>query len=88
LPELQRLDIVHLSPQEQERLAILAQQGDGSAAEKLITSNLRGVMAIAKKFHMQPSEYSLAELYEYGVLGLTNAVYNFNPDVVSEKTSR
>ncbi len=66
-----------LSAEEERRLAFRIKKGDGKARRKLILSNLRLVVSIAKKY----SHYgvSLLDLIEEGNLGLMKAVENFDP---------
>jgi len=76
LAEISRIPL--LSAAEENRLARLAQGGDGAARRKIIVSNLRLVVSIAKKYLY----YGLAlqDLIEEGNLGLMKAVERFDPD--------
>ena len=49
LQDIQRLPLIH-DPEEERRLARLAQQGDPAAAERLVTANLRFVISYVKKY--------------------------------------
>ncbi|MBI4556501.1 MAG: RNA polymerase sigma factor RpoD/SigA [Candidatus Hydrogenedentes bacterium] len=66
-----------LSTSDEIRLAKRAQRGEGEARRKLIVSNLRLVVSIAKKYLY----YGLAlqDLIEEGNLGLMKAVERYDP---------
>jgi len=66
-----------LSAEEERRLAFRILKGDGKARRKLILSNLRLVVSIAKKYIYYG--VSLLDLIEEGNLGLMKAVENFDP---------
>lgn len=65
-----------LTRDEEERLAILAKNGDKSAKEKLINANLRFVVAIAKKYRYQG--IPLGDLINEGNIGLITAIEKFD----------
>jgi RNA polymerase primary sigma factor len=65
-----------LTPAEELALARRAEGGDREARDKLITSNLRLVVSIAKRFH--DSDIALLDLIQEGVLGLIRAVEKFD----------
>lgn len=66
-----------LSKAEEYDLFVLAKEHDNKAAyEKLITSNLRFVVSVAKKYQNQGLD--LEELIEEGNLGLVKAFYKFD----------
>jgi len=67
-----------LTSSEEIRLAKLAQAGDGNARRKLIVSNLRLVVSIAKKYLYYG--LPLLDLIEEGNLGLMKAVDRYDPD--------
>jgi RNA polymerase primary sigma factor len=67
-----------LGATEEIRLAKLAQKGDGGARHKLIVSNLRLVVSIAKKYLYYG--LPLLDLIEEGNLGLMKAVERYDPD--------
>ena len=67
-----------LSTSEEIRLARRAQQGDGEARHKLIVSNLRLVVSIAKKYLYYG--LPLLDLIEEGNLGLMKAVDRYDPE--------
>ena len=60
-------------------LARRYRDGDESAKEKLILSNLRLVVNIAKNY--QNTHLSISDLVSEGNLGLMVAVEKFNPDL-------
>lgn len=68
-----------LTAKEETELAIAYRNGDGSAREKLINSNLRLVVNIAKNY--KNSHLSIADLVSEGNLGLIAAVDKYNPDL-------
>ena len=76
LAEISRIPL--LSPAEELRIARLAQQGDASARRKLIVSNLRLVVSIAKKYLYYG--LPLLDLIEEGNLGLMKAADRFDPE--------
>lgn len=67
-----------LSPSEEIRLARLAKQGDASARRKLIVSNLRLVVSIAKKYIYYG--LPLQDLIEEGNIGLMKAADRYDPE--------
>ncbi|HPO14781.1 MAG TPA: RNA polymerase sigma factor RpoD/SigA [Candidatus Hydrogenedentes bacterium] len=76
LAEISRIPL--LPPSEEIRLAKLAQKGDGAARRKLIVSNLRLVVSIAKKYLYYGMP--LLDLIEEGNLGLMKAVDRYDPN--------
>lgn len=76
LAEISRIPL--LSGSEEVRLARLAKQGDGAARRRLIVSNLRLVVSIAKKYLYYG--LPLLDLIEEGNLGLMKAVDRFDPE--------
>ena len=66
-----------LIPQEEEvRLAQCIRRGDEEALDKLVRSNLRFVVSVAKKYQNQG--VSLADLINEGNLGLIRAAHKFD----------
>jgi len=66
-----------LIPQEEEvSLAQRIRTGDGEALDKLVRSNLRFVVSVAKKYQNQG--VSLADLINEGNLGLIRAAHKFD----------
>ncbi|MFO7974667.1 MAG: RNA polymerase sigma factor RpoD/SigA [Candidatus Hydrogenedentota bacterium] len=76
LGEISRIPL--LSTTEEVRLARRAQQGDGEARRKLIVSNLRLVVSIAKKYLYYG--LPLQDLIEEGNVGLMKAVERYDPE--------
>ncbi len=66
-----------LTPEEEKELGARVQRGDEEAFRKLIETNLRFVVAMAKKYSR--SGYPLHELINEGNLGLIEAVSRFDP---------
>lgn len=77
LLDIQKLPLI-TDPLEERRLARRAQQGDESAAERLVTANLRFVISYVKKY--QGHGLDLSELVAIGNEGLLKAVRKFDPD--------
>ena len=76
LSEISKIPL--LSSSEEIRLAKAAQKDDASARRRLIVSNLRLVVSIAKKYLYYG--LPLMDLIEEGNLGLMKAVERFDPD--------
>jgi RNA polymerase primary sigma factor len=66
-----------LTPEEEQDLGARVQKGDEDAFRKLIESNLRFVVSMAKKYSR--SGYPLHELINEGNMGLIEAVSRFDP---------
>lgn len=72
-------DIYKLSPltkEEEDKCFEQLEQGDISAAEKIIKANLRFVITVAKQY--QYKGLDLIDLIQEGNIGLTQAVYLYN----------
>ncbi len=67
-----------LTPDEEQELARQAREGDETARERLIESNLRLVLSIAR--HYTGRGLPLADLIQEGTLGLMRAVSLFRPE--------
>jgi len=67
-----------LTPEEEKELAKKAAQGDKEARERLINSNLRLVVSIAKKYIGKSKNLTLLDLIQEGNIGLTKAVDKFD----------
>lgn len=67
-----------LSPEEIIRLVVEAQKGDKIARDKVVKSNLRFVVTIAKQF--QNRGVPLMDLISEGNIGLTVAIDKFDPE--------
>ncbi|MCK4798803.1 MAG: RNA polymerase sigma factor RpoD/SigA [Spirochaetes bacterium] len=65
-----------LKRQEEIKLAIAAKQGDDNAKEKLVKSNLKFVVAIARKY--KNYRMPLADLINEGNIGLLMAITKFD----------
>src|SRR5438067_5174279 len=76
LAEIRRIPI--LSREEEHALALRwREQGDRQAAWKLVTSNLRLVVLVAREY--QRALHNLLDLIQEGNVGLMEAVKNFDP---------
>ena len=67
-----------LSPEEEQKLARQAAQGDDAARKRMIESNLRLVVKVAKRYRGQG--LPLQDLIEEGNIGLIKAVERFKPE--------
>jgi RNA polymerase primary sigma factor len=65
-----------LTAEEEVELAKRIERGDREAKERMINSNLRLVVSLAKKY--QASQLSLLDLIQEGILGLIRAVEKFD----------
>ena len=65
-----------LSREEEVALAKRIEQGDAEAKERLINSNLRLVVSVAKKY--QAAELTLLDLIQEGIFGLIRAAEKFD----------
>lgn len=65
-----------LTREEEEDFALRAQKGDKFARDKLIRSNLRFVVSVAKKYRKQGIPFS--DLVNEGNVGLINAINKFD----------
>ena len=65
-----------LSKEESYILIDKAQSGDKSARDKIIEHNLRLVMMVVKRFKNTPYEFN--DLLSYGIIGLINAIDNYD----------
>lgn len=70
--------IPRLSREDEHELALIAKQGDMTAAHKLVEANLRFVVAVALQYRRYGIPVS--ELIAEGSLGLILAVRKFDPD--------
>ena len=75
LNEIKKIPL--LTPSEELELAKKAKNGDISAKEKIVKSNLRFVITIAKKY--QNHGLDLEDLISEGNIGLLNAIEKFEP---------
>lgn len=69
-----------LSKEENKRLALLAQQGDKKAREKVVNSNLRLVVSIAYKYEYKIQHMQVLDIIQEGCLGLMKSVDKFDPE--------
>lgn len=77
LKDISKFDL--LTAEEEKKLFRRVKQGDEQAREQAITSNLRLVVNIAKKY--SHSKASFSELVQEGNYGLIKAVDKFNPEL-------
>ena len=77
---MREIEVVPLLTAEQEvKLGRRIQKGDQAARHRMIESNLRLVVKIARKYHVP--KLSLMDLVEEGNLGLMHAVEKFDPEM-------
>jgi RNA polymerase primary sigma factor len=76
LKEISKIPL--LTREEERELVCRARAGDKQAAQRLVESNLRFVIKIARKF--QYSGVSLIDLINEGNIGLIEAVRRFDPE--------
>ena len=67
-----------LTPEEEKKVGTLAKQGDKAAVDKLVTSNLRFVVSVAKQYQNQGID--LIDLIQAGNTGLIEAATRFDVD--------
>ena len=75
LIDIAHIDLLHY--EEEVNLASMARKGDDLALEKLIKTNLRFVVSVAKQY--QNKGVSLSDLISEGNLGLIKAAKRFDP---------
>ena len=76
LKEINRIPL--LSREEEDKYARLAAKGDKAAIDKLVSSNLRFVVNVAKKYQNQG--LPLSDLINEGNIGLMNAIERYDVD--------
>ena len=69
-----------LTPEEEREIVLKVAQGDTKAREKLIESNLRLVVSIAKKY-LTRTRIPLLDLIQEGTIGLSTAADKFDPSL-------
>ena len=67
-----------LTPEEERDISVKAKAGDKDAQEKLVTSNLRLVISIARKYTNMG--IPILDLIQEGNMGLIKAVEKYEPD--------
>ncbi len=68
-----------LSAEEERTLGRAVQRGDRAAKEKLIMSNIRLVVSVAREFRGRGLDF--ADVIQAGTIGLNRAVEKFDPDL-------
>lgn len=66
-----------LTAEEEKELTVAAQSGSAEAKERLVESNIRLVINIAKSYHSRA--IPLEDLIQEGVIGLITAIERFDP---------
>lgn len=67
-----------LSAEEEKELTVAAQNGSADAKERLIESNIRLVINIAKSYYSR--SIPLEDLIQEGIIGLITAISRFDPN--------
>jgi RNA polymerase primary sigma factor len=67
-----------LTPAEERTLAFRVERGDLAAKDRMIESNLRLVVHLAKRYQRDDCPLTLADLVQEGTLGLVRAVEKFD----------
>lgn len=75
--EIQKIKV--LSKEEEYEVAKLAATGDKEAQDKLVKSNLRFVVSVAKRYANGKPNRQLIDMVSQGTLGLIAAAERFNP---------
>ena len=70
-----------LTREEERKLALAARDGDQEARDRLICSNLRLVVSIARKYSRITRSLSLLDLIQEGNCGLMKAADRYDPDL-------
>ncbi len=83
LKEISKIPL--LTVEEEKELGRRVKAGDKDAVQKLVESNLRFVITIAKKF--RPSGLPFLDLINEGNVGLIKAAHRFDPDMNVRFTS-
>ncbi len=66
-----------LTAEEEKELTVAAQAGSADAKERLVESNIRLVINIARSYHSRA--IPLEDLIQEGVIGLITAIHRFDP---------
>jgi RNA polymerase primary sigma factor len=66
-----------LTAEEEKELTVAAQAGSAEAKERLVESNIRLVINIARSYHSR--SILLEDLIQEGVIGLITAIHRFDP---------
>ena len=69
-----------LTAAEEQRLALLAREGDRGARNRMVEANVALVAHLARRLRPTGSAVPHADLVQEGVLGLLQAVERFDPD--------
>ncbi len=81
VPYFVEIDKTHLLSREEEiALAKKIKMGDQEAKQRFAMANLKLVISIARRYHIQGSHLSSLDLIQEGTLGLMGAIEKFDPD--------
>ena len=76
IPGVNTSELKTLSNEEMTKLFIAYQNGDKTAKDKLVESNLKLVLSILKRF--KTNESNINDLFQIGCIGLIKAIDNFD----------
>ena len=73
-------NIPSLTDEEERQLSVRIKAGDDKAAEKLVTSNLRYIVSVARQFTKNADDVSIDDMISEGNIALLNAARKWDPE--------